>query len=315
MAVVVGIGELLWDLLPGGKQLGGAPSNFAYMSSLLGNEAVVLSRVGDDTLGVEATKRLRSLHLETKFVQIDNSHPTGTVAVTVDSSGLPEFRIAPNVAWDYLEWHDGLRELATEADIVCFGSLAQRQEPARSTIHQFLRATREGCLRIFDVNLRQSHYDAITLRTGLALAAVVKVNNEELPIVLQCCGLPTSDDETSDAELLLEHFGMELVCLTRGQRGSLLLEKDKRSDHPGFRVPVADTVGAGDAFTAAFAHFYHAGESLETINDAANRMASWVASQPGATPPASSVEIAHLLGMHQVPAKAYLPASPESPAS
>ena len=296
MAVAVGIGELLWDLLPAGKQLGGAPSNFAYISSLLGDRAVVVSRVGDDALGEEALKRLRSLSLETTSMQLDEAHATGTVDVTIDDNGLPDFRIATNVAWDYIEWNDGLRKLATEADVVCFGSLAQRQEPSRSTIHRFLRATRESCLRIFDVNLRQSYYEAITLKTGLALATVVKVNDGELPVVLEYCGLPSNNDDVADAELLLEHFGMELVCVTRGQKGSLLLGKEKRSDHPGFRVHVADTVGAGDAFTATFAHFYRAGQPLDLINDAANRIASWVASQPGATPAATAEEIAQLLG-------------------
>jgi fructokinase len=302
MSVVIGIGELLWDLLPAGKELGGAPANFAYISSLLGNRAVVVSRVGNDELGREAIGRLRSLNIETANVQIDHAHATGTVDVTVDANGLPDFRIAGNAAWDFLEWNDSLRQLAVKSDIVCFGSLAQRQEPSRSTIHHFLRATRESCLRIFDVNLRQSYYDAIALRTGMALATVVKVNDEELPVVLQSCGLPTSNDDVSDAELLLEHFGMELVCVTRGQKGSLLLAKDKRSEHPGFRVQVADTIGAGDAFTATMAHFYRAGQSFEVINDAANRLASWVASQAGATPLASPEQIAQLLGMHQTSA-------------
>ena len=299
MAVVVGIGELLWDLLPGGKQLGGAPSDFAYISSLLGDRAVVVTRVGDDLLGKEAIQQLQMIGVEPGRVQIDSTHPTGTVEVSIDDHGLPDFRIAANVAWDCLEWNDGLQGLAMEADIICFGSLAQRQEPSRSTIHRFLRATRESCLRIFDVNLRQSYYDAIVLKTGLALATVVKVNDGELPVVLESCGLPSISDDTADAELLLEHFGMELVCVTRGQKGSLLLARDKRSEHPGFRVPVADTVGAGDAFTATFAHYYHAGHSLNDINDAANRMASWVASQPGATPPATPEEITELLGTHR----------------
>jgi len=294
MSVVIGIGELLWDLLPGGKQLGGAPSNFAYIASLLGNRAVVVSRVGNDDLGREAVSRLQSISIDTTHVQTDNTHPTGTVSVTIDATGLPDFQIAPDVAWDYIEWNNSLQQLALEADIVCFGSLAQRREPSRSTIHHFLRTTRESCLRIFDVNLRQSYYDAISLKTGMALSTVVKVNDEELPIVLQTCGLPTSNDDTSDAELLLDHFGMELVCVTRGQKGSLLLAKDKRSEHPGFRVRVADTIGAGDAFTATLAHFYREGQSLDAINDAANRVASWVSSQPGATPPATAEQIAQL---------------------
>jgi fructokinase len=299
MSLVVGIGELLWDLLPAGKQLGGAPSNFAYIGSLLGNRATVVSRVGDDDLGREALARMKSLGLDVACVQLDSSHPTGTVQVSVDAQGFPDFRIAPDVAWDNIEWNGSLQEFAAKADIACFGTLAQREEPSRGTIHRFLRATRESCLRIFDVNLRQNFYDVVSLRTGLALATVVKVNNEELPVVLQQCGLPTSSDEAADAELLLEQFGMELVCVTRGQKGSLLLKKNGYSEHPGFRVKVADTVGAGDAFTAALAHYYRLGQPLDAINAAANRLGSWVASQPGATPAASPEELARLLGLQE----------------
>jgi len=301
-ALVVGLGELLWDLLPGGKQLGGAPSNFAYISSLFGNHAVVASRVGNDDLGHEALDRVKSLGLDTAYLQLDDAHPTGTVDVTVDGQGYPEFRIVRDVAWDHIEWNDALRQLAAKADVVCFGSLAQRQEPSRSTIHHFLRATREKCLRIFDVNLRQAFYDAVTLKTGFALATVVKVNNDELPVVMQACGLTTSNDEPVDTELLMQHFGMDLVCVTRGNRGSLLMKKDRHSEHSGFRVQVADTVGAGDAFTAALAQHYRLGHSLDVINAAANRVGAWVASQPGATPSASPEELARLLGVQETSA-------------
>jgi fructokinase len=302
MSLVVGIGELLWDLLPGGKQLGGAPSNFAYISSLLGNRAAVVSRVGNDELGREAISRVQSLGVATAYVQVDDRFPTGTVNVAVDAEGFPDFGIARDVAWDHIAWNDHLQQLAAKADVVCFGTLAQREEPSRSTIHQFLRSTRESCLRIFDVNLRQNFYDVVSLRTGLALATVVKVNDEELPVVLQQCGLPTSSDEAADAELLLQHFGMELVCVTRGQKGSLLLKKDGYSEHPGFRVRIADTIGAGDAFTAALAHYYRLGQPLDAINAAANRVGSWVASLPGATPAALPEEIARLLGAQETSA-------------
>jgi fructokinase len=305
MALVVGIGELLWDVLPGGKQLGGAPSNFAYISSLFGNRAVVASRIGDDDLGREAVARLSSLGVDASHIQVDERRPTGTVKVTVDDNGVPEFQIVENVAWDCIEWNADLRQLAAQADVVCFGSLAQRQETSRAAIQQFLRTTRESCLRIFDVNLRQSYYDAKILKTGFAMAIVAKLNDEELPVVLGACGLPTSGEQATDAELLMEQFGMELICVTRGRRGSLLIKKDGRySEHPGFRVDVADTVGAGDAFTAALAHHYRLGHSLEVINAAANRMGAWVASQKGATPAANPEEIARLVRASETSANA-----------
>lgn len=305
MALVVGVGELLWDVLPGGRQLGGAPSNFAYISSLFGNRAAVVSRVGDDDLGREAVARVSSLGLDASHIEVDERRPTGTVNVTVDDDGVPEFQIVENVGWDYIEWNADLRQLTTQADVVCFGSLAQRLETSRATIQQFLRATRASCLRIFDVNLRQSYYDARILKTGFALASVAKLNDEELPLVLGACGLPASGEETADAELLIEQFGMELICVTRGRRGSLLMKKDgSYSEHPGFRVQVADTVGAGDAFTAALAHHYRLGHSLETINVAANRMGAWVASQKGATPAAGPEEIARLIGDSETSANA-----------
>jgi len=303
MALVVGLGELLWDMLPDGKQLGGAPSNFAYISSLFGNHATVISRIGNDDLGREAAARLASLGVDSSHIQVDQQHSTGTVNVTIDNNGLAEFLIVREVAWDYLEWNADVRQVGAQADVVCFGSLAQRQEPSRSTIHHFLRATRESCLRIFDVNLRQNYYDATILKTGFALATVAKVNDEELPVVLQACGLPTSGDEAADAELLMQHFGMELICVTRGQKGSLLMKKDgSYSEHPGFRVKVADTVGAGDAFTAALAHHYRQGPSLDSINAAANRVGSWVASHKGATPAATPEDIARLLGVQETSA-------------
>jgi fructokinase len=280
----IGVGELLWDLLPSGRQLGGAPANFAYIASLLGNQSAVISRVGSDELGREARDRCSSLGLDISHVQSDPTRPTGTVNVKVDSLGVPDFEIVENVAWDNLEWTPDLKALSGVADVVCFGSLAQRREPARSTIQQFLKTTRESCLRIFDVNLRQSHYTPVILRTGFALSTVVKMNHVELPIVLAAIGLPSTDDERADAELLLEHYGLELVCVTRGASGSILVSRKGYSDHSGFRIKVADTVGAGDAFTATLAHGCRLGLSLEAINEAANRMGGWVASQPGATP-------------------------------
>jgi fructokinase len=293
----IGLGELLWDLLPSGRQLGGAPANFAYIASLLGNRSTVVSRVGNDDLGREARDRCSALSLDLSHLQVDPTRPTGTVNVKVDALGVPEFEIVDNVAWDNIEYTAELKLLAAQADVVCFGSLAQRHDPSRNTIQQFLKSTRESCLRIFDVNLRQNFYSPIILRTGFALSTVVKMNHTELPIVMAAIGLPSTDDEFADAELLLEHYGLELVCVTRGAFGSILVSRKAKSDHSGFRVKVADTVGSGDAFTATLAHGYRHGLTLDAMNEAANRMGGWVASQPGATPAGIPDDLLRALSM------------------
>jgi fructokinase len=282
--VIVGIGELLWDLLPAGKQLGGAPANFAYISSLLGNRGVVVSRLGNDDIGFEARDRCSDAGLEISHVQADDTYATGTVRVSVNRVGVPTFQFTEDVAWDHLEWNADLEKLATSANAIGFGTLAQRRDPSRSTIQRLLRTARESCLRIFDVNLRQSFYTPTILKTGFALATVTKLNDTELPIVLRAVGLPSSDDQAADCEALLDHFGLELVCLTRGQHGALLTTRERKSEHPGFRVTVADTIGAGDAFTAAMAHQLLRKAPLEEVNEFANRVGSWVATQPGAMP-------------------------------
>jgi len=286
---VVGLGELLWDLLPSGKQLGGAPANFAYISSLFGNRGVVASRVGGDALGDAAVDRLATLNLEDHCVQRDESHATGTVGVEIDDHGQPTFTIFENVAWDHLQWTADWQMLATEADIVCFGSLAQRSADSRSTILGFLKAMREDALRIFDVNLRQNYFSREVLTDSLALANVAKLNDAELPVVLANCGLPVGL-ELENARELRQVFDLDLVCVTRGVNGSLLVSESDSHAHPGFKIAVSDTIGAGDAFTAALAHHFTRGVSLAAINNIANRVGSWVASVPGAMPRISREE-------------------------
>ncbi len=280
---IVGLGELLWDLLPAGRQLGGAPANFAYFSNLLGDRGVVAGRVGDDELGREAAARLRQLGSSTDYLQFDPAHPTGTVRVAVDAAGQPLFDIAEPVAWDFLQWTPAWKQLAEEADAVCFGSLAQRSPGSRQTIQQFLRSTRPQALRVFDVNLRQRFYSAEVLAASLAMAQVIKLNHDELPVVARLLGIPFGSERTA-ADALLRPYQAKLVCVTRGGCGSLLLSAQGADEHPGFRVPVADTVGAGDAFTAALVHYYLLGASLVEMNESANRIGAWVASQVGATP-------------------------------
>jgi fructokinase len=281
--IIVGLGELLWDLLPSGKQLGGAPANFAYITNLLGEMGIPASRVGRDSLADEALQRLALLGLTASFVQQDSIHPTGTAKVEIDKDGQPRFHISQPVAWDFLEWTPVWQQLAREADAVCFGSLAQRSSQSRSTIHAFLHATRPEAILIFDVNLLQNFYTAQVLAESMKLATIVKLNHEELPRIMRLFELEHRSEEDSARRLLSSH-DLKLVCVTRGNDGSLLISNDECSEHPGFRVKVADTVGAGDAFTAALAHGYLRGTSLAQINETANRVGAWVASQYGAMP-------------------------------
>ena len=280
---MIGLGELLWDLFPSGKKLGGAPANFAYISSLLGDYGIPASRIGRDLLGEEAVLRLTELGLPSSFIQEDTSHPTGTVNVEVDDRGQPRFEIAESVAWDFLEWTAQWQILAEQSHAVCFGSLAQRSPRGRSTIRNFLTATKPDAARVFDVNLRQNFYSPEILSESMKLATIVKLNHEELPKITQVLGLNHEDGESS-ARLLAARYNLKLICITRGDGGSLLVTPKARATHPGFRVKVADTVGAGDAFTAALVHEYLCGASLESMNEIANRMGAWVASEVGATP-------------------------------
>ena len=288
---VVGLGEILWDLLPDGKHLGGAPANFAYITSLLGDEGTVASRVGSDALGREAIRQLASLGLAATFVQRDSEHPTGTVKVEVHGAGQPRFEIASSVAWDYLEWTPQWQELARETDAVCFGSLAQRSPQSHQTIRQFLLHIPPGAVRVFDVNLRQAFYSPQILCESAKLAQIMKLNHDELPQIMQLLDLGHVD-EPSSARRLVSLFGLKLVCVTRGERGSLLVTAEETCEHRGFPIQVVDTVGAGDAFTAGLVHHYLRGCSLEAMNDSANRMGAWVARHAGATPAPDSAGLA-----------------------
>lgn len=280
---IVGLGEILWDMLPKGKQLGGAPSNFAYVSTLLGNEGIVASRIGNDVLGHDAVQQLAKLGVGTAHIQVDPVHATGTVEVEVDHDGQPKFEIAEGVAWDFLEWTPAWQHLAAESDAICFGSLAQRAATSRATIRQFLGAGKKGAVRIFDVNLRQEFYSRETLAESMKLADIVKLNHEELPRIMPMFGL-RHGDEISSARSLAKLHGLKLICVTRGCRGSLLLDDRTLDEHPGYRIQIGDAIGAGDAFTAALVYEYLQGAPLTRMNETANRVGAWVASRVGAMP-------------------------------
>ena len=292
--LMVGLGEVLWDFLPSGKLLGGAPTNFAYMASVLGDRGVVASRVGNDNLGREAYDQLERLGLNTAYLQQDPLSPTGTAGVALDSFGQPTFSIQESVAWDRLQWTPEWQELAARADVICFGSLAQRSETSADTIDLFLSSCKPDALRIFDVNLRQSYYAQKILTRSLGHANIVKLAEQELIAVGSLLGLQGSSTKSLARQLRQIHE-IELVCVTRGANGSLLVSEHECVSHPGFAVKVVDSVGAGDAFTACLAHHLVRGHSLSEISGYANRFASWVATQVGATPEVNPPKVMELL--------------------
>jgi fructokinase len=279
----IGLGEVLWDLLPAGKQLGGAPANFAYHAHALGAESLVVSRVGDDPLGHEILDRLCGLGLRTDGIAVDASAPTGTVGVSLDANGAPTFTIHENVAWDLLEAGEQVLHEASRADAVCFGTLAQRNPCAKAAVRAILQATPPAALRIFDINLRQHYWSPELILDSLELANVLKLNDEELPVVADLLGL--SGDDRGRLHQLAARFALRAVALTKGADGSTLLVGDELVCRPGSKLVVADTVGAGDSYTAALVLGLLAGHAPARIIEAAHRVADYVCTQHGATPP------------------------------
>ena len=281
-AKILAVGEILWDLLPGGKQLGGAPANFAFHAHSLGADVHVVSSIGNDVLGHEILEQLRALGVPVDGISTDTNAPTGTVSVDVAADGQPRFTIHENVAWDGLVTNDESLAFAAQADAVCFGSLGQRSERSRCAVRRLVAATPTTALRVFDINLRQHFHSRETIEESLVLANVLKLNDAELPVLAAMFGF--SGDVGKQLVALGERFKLHTIALTRGANGSLLLSRGAFSDHPGLKTPVVDTVGAGDAFTAAMTVGLLAGRTLKEINERANELAAYVCSQPGAMP-------------------------------
>jgi fructokinase len=279
---IVGFGEVLWDLLPGGRQIGGAPANFTCHARALGAEARLISRVGNDDLGHEIIARLNALGVGTEAIVIDALHPTSTVSVELDA-GQPRYVIHENVAWDFIEATPRALAAVADADAVCFGTLAQRSEPSRSTIISLVSAAPPPALRILDVNLRQNYFSSRLVNESLAFANVLKLNDAELPQLAAWFDL--SGDVRSQIRQLAERYRLRVVACTRGERGGLLYSEGRWSEHAGLPANVVDTVGAGDSFTAVLTLGLLAGWELDHINETANVVAAFVCSQPGATPP------------------------------
>ncbi|UCC31457.1 MAG: carbohydrate kinase [Phycisphaerales bacterium] len=279
---VVGIGELLWDCFGELRRPGGAPANVAFHVSQLGLNGMICSRVGSDTLGDALLQHLRGQGLEIQYIQRDTEHPTGTVTVETTRVDQPSYRIHENVAWDHLEFDGRLSDLLENASAICFGTLAQRSPQSRSTVLRALDATRSA-LRVYDVNLRPPYYTQQTIEASLQLADVVKLNSGEVALVASMLGLDP-DDAQGLSDTLRMSYGVELVCITRGQHGCLTISEEEQVDVPGRQVNVVDTVGAGDSFTAALVYGLLNGWPLERIVHVANEIGALVASRTGAMP-------------------------------
>ncbi len=280
--LLVGVGEILWDLLPNGRKLGGAPANVVCHGRQFGLRCAMFSAVGDDELGKEALSQLQQRELQVDSVQIDKTHPTGTAGVQLDNAGKSNFTITENVAWDYLHMSPTSSLLAQTADAVVVGTLAQRAPVSRTAIHAFLSAAKPNCLVVFDINLRQNYYDKESLLSTIAKSKIVKVSDDEWPAVALLLNLPV--DPVAGATALQSDYNLQLVALTRGGAGSVLISNDDVLTNHGIQATVADTIGAGDSFTATMITGLLRNVPLNRIQDAASHVAAYVCSQHGATP-------------------------------
>lgn len=278
--IVVGLGEILWDVFPERKVLGGAPANFAYHVSQFGYTGYTVSAVGDDLLGKEIIASLERKELNYLIETTD--YPTGTVMVTLDGKGVPRYEITENVAWDNIPFSARTEHLAAVTGAVSFGSLAQRNSASRETIRRFLAAMPADSIRIFDINLRQHFYTREVIEESLELAGILKINDEEVDVVAAMLQLPS--DRTQACRTIMERYDMSIVIMTQGTDGSYVFTKDGTSFQPTPKVHVADTVGAGDSFTAAFTAAYLHGESIEDAHRLAVEVSAYVCQQHGAMP-------------------------------
>lgn len=279
---VIAVGEILWDLLPAGRQLGGAPANFIQHARALGADAGLVSRVGDDELGREAVARLCARGVDTDLIQIDPQAPTGTVGVEIGPDHQPQFTIHENVAWDRIDVEDAALAAVQDADAVYFGSLAQRTAGGAAAVRRLVAASDPGALRICDINLRPPFVQPEIIRASLELATVLKLNNHELPVLAAMLGL--GDTEERQIDELVRRYSLRLIALTRGGQGSLLVGPKGRSEQPAVAVEVVDTVGAGDAFTAALVLGLLHTWPLDETNRLAAEVAAFVCTRPGGTP-------------------------------
>ena len=281
--IVVGMGEALWDVLPEGKKIGGAPANFAYHVSQFGLPSCVVSAIGDDALGKEIIENFTSKGLDQLIAEVP--YPTGTVQVEIDQTGIPLYDIKENVAWDNIPYTEHLDALAKRTKAVCFGSLAQRNVVSRETINHFLDTMPkdDDSLIVFDVNLRQGFYNKEILCKSMQNCNILKINEEELITVIRMFGYPGIDLQDK-CWILLGKYNLKMLILTCGINGSYVFTPGNVSFQPTPKVEVADTVGAGDSFTAAFIASILKGKSVTEAHSIAVKTSAYVCTQKGAMP-------------------------------
>ena len=281
--IIVGMGEALWDVLPEGKKIGGAPANFAYHVSQFGFDSRVVSAVGNDDLGDEILKVFKEKQLKHQLQTVN--YPTGTVQVTLDDNGIPCYDIKEGVAWDNIPFTDDLKRLALSTRAVCFGSLAQRNEVSRTSINRFLDTMPdgEGQLKIFDINLRQGFFTKDIIRDSCQRCNVLKINDEELVAISRLFGYPGIDLQDK-CWILLAKYNLKMLILTCGTNGSYVFTPGVVSLQETPKVPVADTVGAGDSFTATFTAALLKGKSVPEAHKLAVEVSAYVCTQSGAMP-------------------------------
>lgn len=281
--IVVGMGEALWDVMPDGKKMGGAPANFAYHMSQFGIESRVVSAVGNDKLGSEIIGHFKEYNLKGEIAVVP--YPTGTVQVTLDSNGIPGYEIKENVAWDNIPFTPAINDLAKKTRAVCFGSLAQRNAVSRHTINKFLdiMPNGNGQYKIFDINLRQGFFCKETLCESMRKCNILKINDEELVAVSRLFGYPGIDLQDK-CRILLHKYNLEMLILTCGVNGSYVFTPECVSFVDTPKVNVADTVGAGDSFTASFVAAILNGASITDAHNTAVSVSAYVCTQNGAMP-------------------------------
>ena len=280
---VIGIGEALFDVLPEGKKLGGAPANFAYHVSQFGIESCAVSAMGDDELGKELIGELNEHQLNYQIETVD--YPTGTVQVSLDANGIPAYEIKEGVAWDNIPFTPALEEKAKNCTAVCFGSLAQRSEVSRNTIHRFLDTMpdEEGRYKVFDINLRQGFFNKEIITESIKRCNILKINDEELITISRLFGYPGIDLQNK-CWLLLGKYNLKMLILTCGVNGSYVFTPGNVSFIETPKVEVADTVGAGDSFTGAFVASILKGKSVREAHELAVKVSAFVCTQNGAMP-------------------------------